>query len=132
MIKRACEVVGAVVYEGWCEVVYFFAINMRYIANLISIAVPYGMYILGQYLALERGTFAVGGELFLPVVIALLVNGLRGIANKTNKGARIPKPDVRFTDVSEDGEVSVREERLPEMLLYMADLEDWMERKGWL
>lgn len=43
----------------------------------------------------------------------------------------IPVPNERFTIVDEDSDmVSIDNDRLQEMLLYMADLEDTLERKG--
>mgnify|MGYP007121554781 CR=1 FL=1 len=45
----------------------------------------------------------------------------------------IPIPEKRFTEVDKDsGLVTVERDRLQEMLLYMADLEDTIERKGML
>lgn len=43
----------------------------------------------------------------------------------------IPVPNERFTVVDEDNDmVSIDNDRLQEMLLYVADLEDTLERKG--
>lgn len=45
-------------------------------------------------------------------------------------GQSVPAPSKRFTEVSEDGMVSVPSDRLQEMLLYVADVEDSLERSG--
>ena len=37
---------------------------------------------------------------------------------------------VNDTDKEEDGLVTVRQDRVQEMILYLADVEDWLERKG--
>lgn len=131
-MRSIFDITGEIIREAVSNIGYFFAFNMRYITSLMSIGVPYVMYLLGQNLALGRGYFAVGGEVFLPLVMALIINYMRQVANKMNKGTRIPIPTERFTEVGEDGEVTIPESRLPELLLYTADLEDWMERKGWL
>ena len=128
MGKQIKEITLDIVYS----VVYFVQFNLRYMASLLEIAVPYAMYIMGQQLAIGRGKFVVGGEIFIPVLCTMVVYYLREIANRSNKGSRIPIPNKRFTEVDEDGEVQVEEARLQEMILYMADLEDWMERKRWL
>lgn len=134
--KKAGREIGTIIREitseGYHSLVYLIQYNLRYFASLIGITLPYAMYILGQVLAVERGMFAVGGELFIPLVVTILTHYLREIANKTNKGNRIPIPRKRFTEIDDDGEVSIRNDRLQELLLYIADLEDWMERKGWL
>ena len=37
-----------------------------------------------------------------------------------------------FTEVDDYGEVSIPNNRIQELILYLADLEDWLERKGLL
>ena len=118
--------------EAVHSVAYFMRRNVRHLGTLIELGTPYLMYVLGQRLALDKGMFAVGGELFLPLCLWVIANFIKSVANKLNRGPRIPKPTERFTEADEDGVVSVEEERLEEMLIYMADLEDYMERKGWL
>lgn len=45
-------------------------------------------------------------------------------------GQSVPAPVKRFTEVSDDGMVSVDQNRLQELLLYVADVEDSLERSG--
>lgn len=115
------------------EVTYCVTFNMRYVATLIEAMCPFGMYFLGQRLALERGYFDIGGEIAIPIIVIILVYYMRELSNKCNKGTRIPLPHKRFTEVDNDtGEVNIRQDRVQELILYVADLEDWLERKGWL
>lgn len=118
--------------EVFYNIAYVFKINIGHYATLIEFLIPYVMYLLGQNLALERGYFGIGGELFIPFVCWVVIYFARSVANKLNRGANIPRPTKRFTQVDEDGMVSVDQNRLEELLVYTADLEDWMERKGWL
>lgn len=111
---------------------YFIQINMRYFANVVTIALPYVMYVWGQYVAMGKEGFAIGIEAFVPALVMLAVHYLREAANLSNKGYRIPVPSERFTKTSDDGEVTVERNRLQEMMLYMADLEDWLHSKGML
>ena len=111
---------------------YFVQINMRYFATIIAIVLPYAMYVIGQHVALDRGKFAIGSEVFIPVLVTIVVYYLREVANHNNKGTRIPVPRKRFTEVSDDGEVTVERNRLQELLLYVADLEDWLHSRGML
>lgn len=131
-MRRILKILALITRDILSEVSYWFTINLRYMANIISIITPYIMYLLGQELAIQRGKFAVGGELFLPLVIALVVYYLRQIANRSNKGSAIPRPERRFTEVDDDGEVSIETDRTEELILYMADLEDWFERRHML
>lgn len=41
-----------------------------------------------------------------------------------------PVPVKRFTSEFEDGEVSVEKSRLQEMILYVSEVEDWLESSG--
>lgn len=118
--------------DVWYEVVYFVQMNMRYVAALAEIALPYGMYVLGQSVALSRGSIEVGGEIFIPILCTVVIHYIKEFANKSGKGNTIPIPAKRFTEVDDDGEVSVDNKRLQELLLYVADLEDYMTRKRWL
>lgn len=132
MFRRFLETVGAITSELLYEMLYFVQVNMRYVAAIAEIILPYGMYILGQNLATMRGSIEVGGEIFVPILCTILIHYIREFANKSGKGNTIPIPNKRFTEVDEDGEVSVESKRIQELLLYVADLEDYMERKRWL
>lgn len=132
MFRRFLETVGAITAEAFYEVLYFVQVNMRYMATIAEIALPYGMYMLGQNLSMMRGSIEVGGEIFIPILCTVVIHYVREFANKSGKGNTIPIPSKRFTEVDEDGEVSVENNRLQELLLYVADLEDYMERKRWL
>lgn len=41
-----------------------------------------------------------------------------------------PIPSKRFTTESRDGEVTVENSRLQEMIIYVCDVEDWLESSG--
>ena len=41
-----------------------------------------------------------------------------------------PVPVKRFTSESRDGEVSVEKSRLQEMIIYVSEVEDWLESSG--
>ena len=132
MNKRILELTKEVTLGLLYGFLYFIEINMRYFANIVNILLPYLMYVLGQYVYMDRHEFAVGGEIFVPVLVTIFVFYSREIANRRNKGNRMPIPEKRFTEVSEDGEVNVEVSRVQVMLLYVADLEDYLHRKGML
>lgn len=112
--------------------VYFVKSNLMTFANILNLILPYVMYFVGQKVMFDRGYISVGSELFIPLGFIVVTYYLRSSANKIGKGITIPIPDKRFTKVDDDGEVSVEHKRVQELLLYTADLEDWMERKGLL
>lgn len=63
------------------------------------------------------------------VALFLYSKVLQAVANATGCGDSFPVPVKRFTTVDEDGVVSVENDRLQEMILYVADVEDYLERK---
>lgn len=131
-MKRFFSIMGAIIIDVVRAVDYFITSNLRNFAWILNFILPYLMYIIGQNVCATRGYLGVGGELFLPVVFCVITYVLRSYANKIGKGTTIPVPDKRFTEVDDDGEVSIPNNRIQELILYLADLEDWLERKGLL
>ena len=103
------------------------------IGNAILLASPFLMLIVGEYVYQERGYWAVGGEVFLVILLVALGFGLRSYARVSgNASEDIPVPYRRFTRVDYDsGRVDVDYDRVQEMILYVADLEDWFDRNGY-
>ena len=114
------------------SVSYFIENNLRNFAKFLNFILPYVMYSIGQYVRNQRGMFSVGGEIFIPLTFCVLIFFIKSYANKIGKGTTIPIPNKRFTEEDDDGEVSIENRRIQELILYTADLEDWLERKGLL
>lgn len=129
LIVRFFSIIFAIVVELFFMILDVIGRNLRNLALILQVGLPYLMWYLGIYLYEERGKFAVGGEIFVPLVVFLVIYFVRAFANHIGKGERIPVPKKRFTEVDE-GEVSVPVSRQDEMLFYLADLEDYLERKG--
>lgn len=125
---RIFELVGAATRELLATIEYVVVSNLWAIAMLVDGMCPYVMYVLGQYRSIHAGGLSWGIELVLPIVIAVVVFYYKAIANRLGKGDRFPVPAEPFTEVHDDGEVTVRQDRLQEMILYVADVEDWLER----
>lgn len=112
------------------DISYCIQINIRYLALGFEIALPYNMYWLGLNGQLSGYARVLVGA--IPIMVLMAVYFIRQYANKTGKGDTVPIPSKRFTTVSSDGEVTAEYSRLQELLLYVADVEDYLERKGWL
>lgn len=123
---------GEIIIDIVQAVDYFITNNLRNFAWILNFILPYLMYIIGQHVYETRGYFGVGGELFIPIIFCVITYILRSYANKIGKGTTIPVPEKRFTEVDDYGEVSIPNNRIHELILYLADLEDWLERKGLL
>lgn len=121
------------IIKNWlAEITYVIKSNLRTYAKLLNALLPYAMYFIGQYVFSKRGEIAIGSELFIPIIICIITYFIKSYANKIGKGTTIPIPHKRFTEVDDNDEVSVEHDRIQELLLYTADLEDWLERKGLL
>ena len=132
MMSKLLNMIVEITLDVLNNVMYFIKNNLIAFANLLDFVTPFGMFFVGQYVALDKGKFSVSSEIIIPLLVFVLIFYIRTIANKIGKGAVLPLPDKRFTQVDEDGEVSIEHNRVQELILYMADLEDWMERKGLL
>ena len=108
---------------------FFVENNLRNFAKILNFILPYLMYVIGQYVYSERQKLNFGGELFIPILFCLVIFYIKSYANKIGKGSTVPIPNKRFTEIDDD-EVFINNNRLQELLLYMADLEDWFERNG--
>lgn len=107
------------------NIIYAVACNLKNISSVLNLVLPFICFYLGRFSLLN----------YLIVCIIILF-GLflsyftKQFANKIGKGEIYPVPTKRFTEKTDDGEVSIEVDRLQELTLYMADLEDWLESKG--
>jgi hypothetical protein len=131
-MKKFLRIILEIIAEVIKGISLFIANNLRNFANMLVLIAPYLMLFVGQAVYKERGYISAGGELFIPILLLIAVYIIRSFANKIGKGITIPVPSKRFTEVDEDGEVNIRHDRLQELILYIADLEDWLEKKGLL
>lgn len=132
-MKRFLYVSKSILMDFKYEVIYFIKSNLRYFSQALDLIVSYVMFYLGMWSFDSRGIYTFGGEIFIPIVVLAISSFLKSFANKIGKGSTVPIPAKRFTTYDEEsGEVSIEKKRLQEMLLYMADLEDWLSKKGML
>lgn len=121
-----------IIIDTFDNIKYFIDSNLMMFANILNLILPYIMYIIGQYVAYDRGYIGIGGEILIPLAFVVITYFMKSAANKMGKGITIPVPGKRFTEADEYGEVTIEYHRVQELILYMADLEDWLERKGML
>lgn len=131
-MKKVLTIIVEITIDVICSIGCFIKSNIQNFATILDITLPYIMYFIGQYVAINRSDIAIGGEIFIPILFIILIFYLKSAANKLRKGTAIPLPNKRFTKVDDDGEVTIENKRIQELILYIADLEDWLERKGLL
>lgn len=115
-----------ILIDAYFTIIYVVEKNINNLSNMLLFCLPYIMYFLG------KGKIEINKYMIIPVVMFLIIMFLKTYANKIGKGSTIPIPERRFTEVDEDGEVSVEVSRTQELLLWTADVEDWLHRKGLL
>lgn len=111
--------------EGLTNVVAWYRSRTRTFAVICDLCCGYTMLYIGS-----GGDIHFGWPLLVPIGFVLVAGYLRWYGNRIGKGVTIPVPSKRFTEVDDDGMVSVDYDRTQELLLYIADLEDWLERRG--
>lgn len=129
---KILKVLCAVTADAFFGFAYFVKSNLVNFANILNFTSPYVMYAVGRYITHKRGNESIGGEIFIPILFAVVTYYLKSTANKLGKGITVPVPEKRFTQVDDDGEVSIENNKIQEIILYLADLEDWLEKKGLL
>ena len=132
-MKKIGRMFIEILYDIIFAIGYFIENNLKNFATLLSIMLPFIMLLIGQAVALKRGSFAIGSEILIPPFIGVIIYFIRSFANKLGKGITVPIPKKRFTEVdNETGEVNILNDRVQELILYVADLEDWLQGKGLL
>lgn len=122
-----------IIYEVYYDILDIIGSNLRNVANIMRIGLPYLMWYIGADLYEQRGKFTVSGEIFIPLIVFIITYYIKQYANRIGKGEKVPIPEKRFTEPGEeDGEYTVETKRMEEMIIYMSKLEDWLQRKGLL
>lgn len=131
--KEFAEISKMIIKDFYEEVKYFVKSNLMFFGHVLNVMLVYGMYYIGMISCQQRGRIKVGIEIVIPILVMALSSFCKSFANKIGKGSIVPIPMKRFTEYDEEsGEVTVEKNRIQEMILYVADVEDWLERKGML
>lgn len=109
---------------------YFFKINLRFLSSLIVFITPYVSMWLVYLCYMERGYFAVGSEVFIPILLLFCSKSFNTTAENIGHGSKLPVPRKRFTNHTENGAVTIDNANLHEMIVYVGELEDWLESVG--
>lgn len=130
--KSVREVLKSVVKEMFNTLGYVLSTSIFPLSKILVFTLPYLMLLVGVTVYKDLGLGMKVFFLIVPVLISLLSYFFKSVANKLGKGETPPVPYKRFTSDDGDGEVSVENSRVQEMLLFVYDYEEWLERKGLL
>lgn len=96
------------------------------LSKLIFWLTPIMMYWIG------RGQIKFDWWLILPISLICIASIFRRVSNSIGRGETFPVPKERFTSVDEDGNPSVGVQRIEELILYVADVEEWLSKNGYI
>lgn len=113
---------GTIGYEMIADFFRIIKNGVPIFSVILKASIPYMMYYFGKYESNKMYW------LFLPMVVWFVTIVLDRLAEKTGNGKNIPVPIKRFTEEDSDGEVSIEQSRLQEMILYVNDVENYLER----
>lgn len=129
--KSATQLIRYKLINGLDKSAGFVKRNLDNIGNVILAVCPACFFMLGQYVYSERGYFAMGGEVVIYVFVPVFAFILKALAHEQWKPLYIPVPVERFTHYEGGGEYTIEQARISELILYMAELEDWFEDEGY-
>lgn len=119
------------VLELYYQFKYFISINLKYLIKLIDISIPYIYAYISILLYRERNVFIIGYEALFPIIAYIILSLLNNFLNKINRGYDIPLPRERFTTLNDNGNVSIDNSSVNDIILYLYDLEEYLKSKGY-
>ena len=119
------------ILELYHQFKYFISINLKYLIKLIDISIPYIYAYISILLYRERNDLIIGYEVLIPIIAYIILSILNNFLNKINRGYDIPLPRERFTTLNDNGNVSVDNSSVNDIILYLYDLEEYLKSKGY-
>lgn len=117
-----CGIIGVITIELAQDFLRAIKKGIPIISTFLKMLIPYMMYYFGKYEPNKKYW------LFLPLVVWFVTLVFDRFAEKVGNGKNIPIPTKRFTQEDTDGEVSIEQSRLQEMIIYVNDVENYLER----
>lgn len=114
------------------HLVLFLKRNLDAIGNVILALCPIIFLSVGEYVYSFRGYLAFGSEIALTIIIPAIAFLLKAVAKEQCKPLYIPVPRERLTQYKSNGEYVLDRDRIYEAILYLAELEDWLEDEGYI
>ena len=117
--------------ELYYQFKYFISINLKYLIKLIDISIPYIYAYISILLYRERNNLIIGYEVLFTIIAYIILSVLNNFLNKINRGYDIPLPRERFTTLNDNGNVSIDNSSINDVILYLYDLEEYLKSNGY-
>lgn len=128
-MSELLDLIKGVTRDAFYDTKHFFVINARYAMKLLSLLSLLFAFFAGYSVVRDRPETIVL-NLAIALVIAFMLSFAKSLVVKAGYDDDTPVPSKRFTEVDDEGMVMVPNDRLQELLLYVSDVEDYLERKG--
>ena len=107
-------------------ILYKITHSLSPLSKIIILVTPIVMYWIG------RGQIKFDWWLILPISLICIASIFRRVSNRIGRGDTFPVPKEKFTSVDEDGNPYVGAQRIEELILYVADVEEWLQKNGYI
>lgn len=120
MVKDMCKSAGKWVRN-------YLILPPKVMADVLVVMLLPFSFAVGHRWAIDRDVSFLIVACAVVIVWLVCIVALRWTAKYYGVDDDLPVPNERFTEV-EKGEVSIDKARLQELILYVAELEDWVEK----
>ena len=122
------NIIAEGIKRAFKAVKYFIKHNLKNFSKAIQIITPFIMFYLGARYEITR--YGIIMWIAFPIISFGISAMINWIASNYENDFYFPLPKERFTKIDSDGEVSIESKRVQELILWVAEIEDWAERKG--
>jgi|LSQX01.3.fsa_nt_gb hypothetical protein len=84
---------------------------------------------LAAAVGIWQKSFSIKYTIIYVCIATILLNLIYYMQTLYGKKFNVPRPKTRFTEIENDGYISIPSARLYELVVYMAELENWLEEQ---
>lgn len=131
MNKPPMEILKEIAVAMLNDLKYLLRLILKFAPTLINIFNPFISVLAIVYRFEQRGMWSIGSEMFIPIILSIVSYILESV-NKAlyDDVDGIPVYSRRFTEKDSKGNVKFNPANTYEMALYLAEVEDELERRG--
>lgn len=106
-------------------IMFYFKHGLNPLSNIVLFICPF--LVLYNYMLLGNAKKSI----ILAFLLMAISYGLKVVAEVKNVGKDLPIPYKRFTTDDEYNGITVNKDDLNDVIIYVNDLENWLEREGY-
>lgn len=129
-MKKFFKVICEIIKEHIKIIINFIKRNLFRVSLLIEFILPYIMLYVGEYVYSYREDYLIGFEIIIPIIGFMIIAFVDSLAKKLGHRDEFPVPLSRFTTTDDDGAVITDTARITEMIIYVSEVEAYLDRHG--